>query len=226
MMPGSKLYTDPDYLQWETMRASSHDYFYGSKGIISWVQASGHQAIARMMESKQYQAIVDLGCGDGAHYPYIKQTEKYVGVDIDQPTLERFKLKQPDCCLLRVNGFELPFKDKSVDCLINIYNLEHMMYLDIALEEMNRILTEQGDVYISVPNEGGFLWGLGRSLSSVKHYKNINYPRIIEIEHINCIWQLEKAFKRHFKIKKKEPFPFSLPGFHANIVTTYHCVKI
>ncbi len=220
-----KLFDDPDYLQWLELLASAQDYFYESKGIVSFVQNAGHKAIAKLMGEKINPIVVDLGCGDGAHYPYIKHPEGYVGVDIDQASLKKFKHKQPDCCVLRADGYDLPFKDASIDCLMNIYNLEHMIYLDLALEEMTRILKPQGEIYISVPNEGGLLWQLGRSLTSVKHFKNINYPRIVSIEHINCIWQLEKAFKRHLKIKYRECFPFGLPGFHANLITTYYCVK-
>ena len=156
----------------------------------------------------------------------MEQVDNYVGVDIDQASLEKFNKKRPNCSLIRADGYNLPFKDESIDCLMNIYNLEHMVYLDLALEEMSRVIKPNGDIYISVPNEGGLLWGLGRSLTSSKHFKNINYARIIAIQHINCIWQLEKAFKRHFKIIHREYFPMALPILHANLISTYHCVKL
>lgn len=228
-----KIYSDDDYQKWLGVRAVSHDFFYGTKGVAT-VQNAGHRAVRTLQGNNTYEITLDLGCGDGAHYPYLKEPDKCLGVDMDQQSLEKLKIRFPNFSVVCADGYNLPVRDQSVDCIISIYNLEHMVYLDLILEEMVRILSPGGDIYISVPTEGGIAWDIGRSLGrnllftrkfALTHtdIQTIDYNRVLEIEHINCIYQLEKAFKRHFDIKKRIFFPFHIPSFQLNLITTYHC---
>lgn len=223
-----KIYGDSDYQQWTSLRASSHSFFYETKGV-GYVQNAGHLAVRSLQGSNIYGITLDLGCGDGAHYPYFREPDGCLGIDMDQQALEGLKKRFPNFLVIRADGHTLPIRDQSINCIISIYNLEHMVYLDLALEEMVRILSPGGDIFISVPTEGGFAWGiarnLGRNLLLAKKFTTtpLNYKRISEIEHINCIQQLEKAFKRYFEIKKRIFSPLHIPSFHLNLIVTYHC---
>jgi ubiquinone/menaquinone biosynthesis C-methylase UbiE len=223
-----RIYNDPDYLKWGSMYADSYDYFYETKGPVSYVQNSGHRHIKAMTDKKKYNLILDIGCGNGAHFPYVSTARHCVGLDYNMDFLKKVHQRYPEHAIIRADAYTLPFAEGTIDCIVNIYNLEHMVYLDLALEEMMRIVTDDGDIFVSVPNEGGLLWTLGRELSSVRNFttQDFNYSRAVQIEHINCIWQIEKALKRYFTIKKKMRFPFPIPSFHANLVTTYHCKKM
>jgi SAM-dependent methyltransferase len=102
-----------------------------------------------------------------------------------------------------------------------------MAYLDLVLEEIYRVLLPDGHFFVSVPNEGGLAWTLGRRITTARQFNSatLNYERVIEIDHINCIWQVEKALKRYFHTVKRVLFPFRLPSFQANLITTYHLSK-
>lgn len=223
-----KIYNDPDYKKWLESLAKSQDYFYKNNGLITYVQNEGHRAVRKLSKIKNYEIVLDLGCGDGAHYPYLKKNANYIfGIDIDRPSLQKLKVKYPDFQVLRADAYNLPVNDLSVDCIINIYNLEHLVFLDFALEEMCRVLKPDGDVFVSVPNEGGWAWVLGRMMTTMKKFStsSLNYKRANEIDHINCIWQLEKAILRYFKIADKINFPLIVPSFNFNLITTYRCIK-
>ena len=99
---------------------------------------------------------LDLGCGDGSHYPYLTSPDDCFGIDINQKSLEQSKAKFKEFFVIRAGAYDLPVQDASVDCITSIYNLEHLVYLDLALEEMYRILLPEGDIFISVPTEGSF----------------------------------------------------------------------
>jgi SAM-dependent methyltransferase len=168
---------------------------------------------------------LDLGCGDGAHYPYLPDPENSFGVDLDQASLSKLKARYPDYPALRGDAYNLPLKDGCIDCIVNVYNLEHMLFLDHALEEMGRVLAPGGRIFVSLPAEGGLAWGLGRRLSTARRFgdENLDYLRALEIDHINCIWQLDKALRRHFRIRRLRLFPLGVPSFHLNLVVTYCC---
>lgn len=221
-----EIYNDPDYKEFYKRLASIREGFR-KPGVISWGQDAGHWAVKKLMSSKQYNIILDIGCGEGGHFPFLNSSSNVIGIDVDQESLERLKKNFPDFFVIRADSYNLPFENESVGCIMSIYNLEHLAYLDLALEEMHRVISPEGDIFISVPNEGGFLFVLGRSLTTARKFStdSFNYGRAAEIEHLNCIWQLERAFKRYFVIKKKDNFPFPAPLFHLNLITTYHCKK-
>jgi ubiquinone/menaquinone biosynthesis C-methylase UbiE/uncharacterized protein YbaR (Trm112 family) len=221
------LYQDPHHQQWQKMFAESYAYFSEARGVIGYVQGAGHRHVEHLMRGGRYRTILDLGCGDGAAYQYVGGQTQYIGIDMNGDLLRRLKDLYPDACVVLGDGYVLPMKSRSIDCCINIYNLEHMIYLDLVLEEMARVMTREGDVFISVPNEGGVLWALGRWMTSNRHFttSSFDYGRAIEIEHVNCIWQLEKAIKRYFRVVRRMAFPFIVPSAHCNLVTTYHCKR-
>lgn len=223
-----KIFNDKEFTDWnDNWTPDKADYFYNCNRFISWIQNAGHRKIKSLTAGKQYDIMLDLACGNGAHYPFISHPENAFGLDIDQKKLLDFRRKHPDFFVIRGDGYQLPILDGAVDCIFNVYNLEHMVYLDLALEEMRRVLTDGGDIFISVPNEGGLLWTLGRNLTSMRHFKamNYNYGKVMLIIHINCIQQLDRAIRRSFVVKKIHYFPFLISSLSLNLMTTYHCVK-
>jgi len=227
-----ELYNDPNLQKWLGMWDEGHDYFYRSSGIVAWVQNAGHRVIRKWrLEDgpKQDTVLLDLGCGDGAHLDYAGEVGTYVGLDMDPAGLKQVAAANASNVKTLVpvmgDGYVLPFRDNVFDEVISIYSLEHLVYIDLCLEEVSRVLAPGGIFYVSVPNEGGLAWNMGRALSSSQHFNSdvLDYDRVIAIEHINCIWQIEKALKRHFKLSRMDRFPLKAPGKWCNLVSTYRC---
>src|SRR4030042_6101640 len=97
----------------------------------------------------------------------------------------------------------------------------------LELEEMYRVLNQDGHLFANVLNEGGICWVLGRRRTTAKHVYSatLNYQRAIQVDHINCVWQVEKAIRRYFRIIRRIFFPLPVPSFHVNLVTTYRARK-
>jgi ubiquinone/menaquinone biosynthesis C-methylase UbiE len=221
-----RIYKDRHYQKWTQSLSDSQDYYYESNPVVSYVQNAGHRAVQRMRRGRKQGITLDLGCGDGAHCRYLNPCDDYLGIDMDQRSLEKLKMRFPEFPALKGDGYNLPIKDETIDCIISIYNLEHMVHLDLVLEEMTRVLKPRGDAFVSVPNEGGMAWRTGRRLTSARAFtsEDLDYIRANEIDHINCVWQIRKALKRYFRIRRQRYFPFRIPSFHLNAVTTFHCV--
>lgn len=224
-LPLPRLYQDPDYLRWDQLRHQAQDYFYREGSLVAWVQNAGHRQVRALRRGRRLGLTLDLGCGDGAHYPYLDNPAGCLGLDLDLSSLAKLRGRHPDFFVVRGDAHQLPLKDGAVDCIVNVYNLEHMVFLDHALEEMARVLAPGGDVFISVPSEGGLAWALGRRLTTARHFnaQDMDYMRVVQIEHVNCIWQLDRALRRHFRLRRRCFFPLGAPLFHLNLVVTYHC---
>lgn len=226
-VPMPKMYSDPHYREWNNRLADIQDYFYESKGLVPWVQNAGHRAVKRFRRDRPHALTLDLACGDGGHRPYMESAENLVGLDIDQKSLEKLREKYPDYYVIRGDCTKLPFADESLDRVINIYNLEHLIHLDFALEEVRRVLKADGDMLVSVPAEGGMAWTTGRLVTTHRQFSNngLDYLRANQIDHCNCIWQIEKAVRRHFNIAKTEYFPMKAPSYHMNLIVTWRLTK-
>lgn len=226
-VPLPKMYDDPDFREWNSRLAQIQEYFYESLGPVRWVQNSGHRVIQRWCRSKPDRLTLDLACGHGAHRPFLDSAENLVGLDIDQNSLQRLRRMQSDFFAVRGDCYRLPFRSGVFDRIINIYNLEHLVHLDFALEEAARVLKPDGEFLVSAPAEGGWAWRAGRRVSSARNFTDdkLDYRRANQIDHCNCIWQIEKAVRGHFRIERTHRFPFPVPCYHFNLVVTWRLRK-
>jgi phosphatidylethanolamine/phosphatidyl-N-methylethanolamine N-methyltransferase len=226
-VPLPRMYGDPHYREWNRRLAQAQDYFYQSNPVISWVQNAGHRAIRAMAADRPEALTLDMACGDGGHRPYMHRPDRVVGVDIDQGSLESYRRRHPDSLTVRGDCYRLPFRDATFDRVLNIYNLEHLVHLDFALEEARRVLKDDGTFMVSVPTEGGLAWVMGRQLTTARQFgrDGLDYRRANAIDHCNCIWQIEKAIHRHFRVTGRRLFPLPVPTYHGNLIVTWSLRK-
>jgi phosphatidylethanolamine/phosphatidyl-N-methylethanolamine N-methyltransferase len=222
-LPLPAMYEDAHYREWNRRLAKAQDYFYNANPLVSWVQNAGHREIRSLTAGTPAALTLDMACGDGAHRPYMWRSECVVGVDIDQPSLESHRRRYPDAVVVRGDCYRLPFRDHVFERVINVYNLEHLVHLDFALEEARRVMRNEGELIVSVPTEGGASWSLGRRLTTARRFSGdgLDYLRANAIDHCNCVWQVEKALTRHFRSVKRKFFPLGVPSYHFNLIVTW-----
>ena len=114
--------------------------------------------------------ILDLGCGDGRHLrpTRLMRGVTAVGVDLGEKEVANtaLSLRAMDeghsiagyaakdagpWLALRGNGYGLPFRDESFDCVIASEILEHLHQDEVALDEIERVLKPGGILAVSVP---------------------------------------------------------------------------
>ena len=222
-IPVPRMYDDPHYQRWNEQKAQSHEYLYRANPIVAWVQNAGHRAVRALAASAPEALTLDMACGDGGHRPYMWRPDRVVGIDIDQPSLEQYRTRHPDASIVRGDCYRMPFGDGVFDRVINVYNLEHLVHVDFALEEARRVLKDDGELLAAVPTEGGAAWVLGRRLSTARRYNRdgFDYIRANAIDHCNCVWQIDKTLRRHFRVVRRRLFPCGLPSYHLNLVATW-----
>lgn len=220
------IYNDPDYMTLNNFMAEAQDYFYKNKNfLINWVQTAGHKDVMKF-SLKRSTLTLDCGCGTGAHLWFNNNVklENYIMLDIDYCSLKLINSKDLLRGVIQASTYKLPFRCGIFDRVISVAQLEHLCYLDWSLSEIKRVLKPKGEFIVSVPTEGGFLWTLGRLITSARHFSKklcIDYIKANRIEHFNTVYQIERAIQRYFKINKRSLFPLKIPSFHMNLVSTY-----
>ncbi len=107
--------------------------------------------------------ILECGCGDGFYIHLLSRisNNRIFGCDIDINALRSAKknLEEASIQLLLGNVTQLPYKDKTFNKIILTEVLEHVPNDSQALEELYRVLKDDGILVITVPNHNyPFLW--------------------------------------------------------------------
>jgi len=127
----------------------------------------------------------------------------------------------PNCDIQK----KIPLKEKSVDIIFALDVLEHIYNVDNALDEILRVLKEEGLLFISVPTEGKFLklirsiWNKINKVETNPHWnglvkselefftllKSKNLELLLELKY--PINSLPKVFSYDifYLVKKKKP---------------------
>jgi len=212
---------------------SQHDldvWYNASPDLIDWLytgitgkfQLKGHQIIGSWSKIFKDKIILEVGCGHGHHLKYSNQDyQSYLGLDIEIKYLFTLLSRYPNNSVINGDAYRLPFQNHSVDCVLSIYNFEHLRMLNLALEEIYRVLKPDGMLLLSIPAEGGFLYGLGRSLTSKPYMEKkygIDYDAIVHYEHCNTYHDIVNHLKRKFRIVERRFLPFYFPSVHLNAI--------
>ncbi|MCE1165959.1 MAG: bifunctional glycosyltransferase/class I SAM-dependent methyltransferase [Bacteroidetes bacterium] len=114
---------------------------------------SSHRAVIDILNKKENQRILDVGCGDGLFAEHIKKGNYVVGVDfIDESdnTRKNFR-KFFKYDLNKGLPKELDAEEK-FDFVLFMDILEHLLDFETILEESKRYLKKDGKIIISLPN--------------------------------------------------------------------------
>ena len=124
--------------------------------------------------------ILDIGCtgkdGGSLHREIMKHNSDVYGIDVRSLDTPRFILG---------NCYMLPFPDDGFDTVIMGEVIEHLLYPDIALGEVKRVLKPSGKLVVTCPND----YSSGRIINYVLRNKELEQnsdhkwvftPRMIE----------------------------------------------
>jgi ubiquinone/menaquinone biosynthesis C-methylase UbiE len=97
--------------------------------------------------------FLDIGCGTGE---YLAEANKFsnevVGVDLSKHYLLTIKKRGIESHLILADATALPFKDRSIECILCSETIEHIPNTSLAIREIARV--NYHNVVISTPNFG------------------------------------------------------------------------
>lgn len=102
--------------------------------------------------------ILDVGCGDGVYEkkisPHILERNVFRGLDISNIQLEKCRAVLKDFKAMDFENDSIPYGDNMFDYIICSEVLEHLFYPEKILNEIKRVLKQEGTLIITVPNLG------------------------------------------------------------------------
>jgi SAM-dependent methyltransferase len=211
------------------LRISSDFQQDGYEGLVGYIHDIGHRWIAQHTIAGP---TLEIGFGAGRHGVFFagKYGDYYVSEysvwNFQSDIWENFRGRGV-CCDAR----SLPYCDVTFQSVISIYNLEHIADLSRVFQEVHRVLKPTGRFLIALPCEGGFLWNIGRELTTRPQFQKqygLNYDKIIAYEHV---WDLVGVFEQIkqselFHIKQCRLYPFLVPTHHLNLIACVECSVI
>jgi SAM-dependent methyltransferase len=123
------------------------------------------------------QKVLDLGSGAGS-FDYSSLRCCVIGVDSDLSQIGRFATSASVCA----SGCRLPFAARSFDLVICHNSLEHFADVQSAIDEIARVLKENGRLFISVPDGYSLSDRLYRFLyAGGGHFQRFTFERIVHL---------------------------------------------
>ncbi|OLD67961.1 MAG: hypothetical protein AUI45_11970 [Acidobacteria bacterium 13_1_40CM_2_56_11] len=123
--------------------------------------------------------MVDLGCGPGSFH-YESYTCQIIGIDL---TVSR-RAPRAHVSFVQANSSQIPLASNSVDAVVSHHTLEHFGDFRTTLGEVNRILKDDGLIWIAIPNGYGFDDTLYRFVfSGGGHINRFSRDQLVEEVH-------------------------------------------
>lgn len=205
---------DAMWLRWKAHIASAYESTCYGTGAVGRVSLAGHELLERPLSSEsEFRRVLEVGGGGYDHRPHVRHRfTEYVRSDIDARTLGG---RGCQC-----DGRALPFQTGAFDRLISIYNLEHLLEPHLVLKEWARVVRPGGVLSIAIPTEGGVAWGLGRRLTTRRHFRRLgfDYDYILAREHVNSCSRLVALIRHYFPARQESWYPLRVPSAHLNLV--------
>jgi SAM-dependent methyltransferase len=220
--------TDRDLALWEQVRIGHQNHLY--TGLTGRFQIAGHRVIGRWAREYIDKVVLEVGCGQGHHLRYADNAYRcYVGLDILPDRVRVAGERFAAAMALNGDAYSLPLRSHSVDCVLSIYNLEHLRQITRGLAEIRRVLKPNGELLVGLPAEGGLLYGLGRRLTSKRYVERnygIDYDAIVHWEHWNSCQEVVAALKGQFAVSHTQYLPFGFPSVHSSIIVALRASPI
>src|SRR6185437_3024981 len=99
--------------------------------------------------------LLEVGCGTAGIIRELSAGVEYAGLEISEYAVEEAKKDwagNPHASFVVGVSEKLPFDDKSFDCVLMFYTLEHFKQPKTALLEALRVLKDKGRLVIVAPN--------------------------------------------------------------------------
>lgn len=159
---------------------------------------------------------LEIGCGDGVWSRILKEhVQELVALDLSCRRIEIARKDNPEVKFILSDARELPFKDKSFETIYALEVIEHLpSYAEQVrfLQEISRVLEEDGVCLISTPNKPWFrLYSWILRERHPTHFSELNY------------FQFRKLLKEVFpQVEIEGKFGWLSPWYRFSLVRKLH----
>lgn len=98
------------------------------------------------------QRVLEIGCGDGGCIQLLRHGNDVVGIDASESGVEECRARSIPVILGDVSTESLPFESHVFDIVISLETFEHLTNPQHAIDEVTRVLKQDGVFICSIPN--------------------------------------------------------------------------
>lgn len=180
--------------------------------ILFYEQIERQKTVISLLNPKEEDVLLEIGCGTGNDSQIICKNAKYFGGDISYNMILKTKEKFSELKLVIFDAVNLPFKSNSFTKILCSETIEHIPDYTRALREMFRVLSPTGFLILSTPNKSGIYYAVKIFLREIRKI----LKRAYRAEHPFDEWKNPKQFIKEliqcgFKIQQFDTIIF-LPG--------------
>ncbi|MFH0735271.1 MAG: class I SAM-dependent methyltransferase [bacterium] len=107
----------------------------------------------------QNKKILEIGVGgEGGIIKSLKDNNYVYGIDVSDSAIKNSEKFNLDVIKLNLDNEKIPFEDSSVDIVFAFEVFEHFSNPQHAIEEIKRVLVDDGVLLISIPNQYTYHW--------------------------------------------------------------------
>lgn len=215
-----------DFEKWNEEHAIKHDLdkFYNHPNrLFRYIENKRIQVLIREAEINGNSRILEIGCGAGHILEKINDGI-LTGIDISQTQIDRAKKRLGNKAeLIKAKGEDMPFPANFFDRIICTEVFEHVLEPEKIMQEMKRVLKDDGIISLSIPNENliiftkkvllntGFRWVLEpkKSQWDLASKNNLDEWHI----HLYSLNLIKKQISKYFQIINIRRIPFFILPF-------------
>lgn len=188
-----------------------------------------HRLLEKPFKSNLDFSILEVGGNNGEHLEFVSPDFRdYILTDIRKTQIKHLP---PRTKFIKADVQKLPFTTETFDRTISTCLFHHINDPVKGFLELRRVTKVGGTISILIPNDPGMTYRFLRLITSKRKAKASNLlvelNLIHALEHRNHFLQLRTLLKHCFDEDeiRVNSYPFLLPGFNLNALTTYHITK-
>lgn len=156
--------------------------------------AQTHTLSLEIMGIDREDVVLEVGCGGGALLSKITMTGSVaVGLDLSETQIKYTKTRLQDALLIVGDSERLPLKDNVFTKCFAVEILEHVQNPGQIMKEIRRVLKDNGELIIVVPNDRN--WFIHRILQGYFRAAFYDYGHIHDFSSIGKLEPFLKGFK-------------------------------
>jgi SAM-dependent methyltransferase len=211
----------------EAFMLAWHNLLPAKYGIV---ERFNHGALSRLPPGRKYWRTLEIGAGIGGHLPFEDLArQEYHVLEMRDEFCERLS-RQPGIAGVHCANVEqpTPFEAGSFDRVVAIHVLEHLRDLPRAVDQIYRILADDGIFDVVLPCEGGLAYYIARHISAKPFFEKrfgMSYDPIIANEHVNTLREVLETLEPHFVAESTSRFPLGIPINSLNLAIALRMKK-
>ena len=226
------IFHEEEFIRWIKIfrEQESKNWIIYKNSFFRFIAQAGHRILGKRInkDANEKSLILEVGAGTGALLEHIPSAN-FIAVDTSMESLQVLKSRWPNATCICASASSLPFKNSSFRQVVSLHTLEHLYFLAEALQELIRVMEEDGIMHYAIPTEGGLGFSIGRKLVTGPHLRNkyhLDVQYVMDREHINDAPRVLKLLKMHFAKAECKfwPLPF-LKLLSPNALIYGRCTK-